>query len=146
MIFTNKNSTKPTIDVSIEGNRIEEVVKTKFLGVIIDNQLTWKYHINYISGKIAKGIGIIKKARKLLDKDTLISLYYSFVYPYLQYCNHVWGNTYSTYLNKLFILQKRVIRVIAGVNSRQHTEPLFKELCMLTVFQINVYVISEFMY
>ena len=146
MIFTNRNSQTPDIDLSIDGHQIEQVLKTKFLGVIIDNQLTWKCHINYISGKIAKGIGVIIKARKLLDRETLISLYYSFVYPYLQYCNHVWGNTYSTYLKKLFILQKRIVRVIAGVKPREHSEPLFKMFDILTIFQINVYVLGKFMY
>ena len=59
MIFTNKNASKPNIDLKIDGHKIEQTVKTKFLGVIIDSQLTWKFHINYICGKIAKGIGII---------------------------------------------------------------------------------------
>ena len=61
MIFTTKNSSRHDIDLNIEGHKIEQTFKSKFLGVIIDSQLTWKYHINYISGKIAKGIGIIKK-------------------------------------------------------------------------------------
>ena len=146
MIFTSKNSPNRKIDLSIDGHKIEQTFKTKFLGVIIDSQLTWKYHISYISGKIAKGIGIIIKARKLLDRDTLITLYYSFIYPYLQYCNHVWGNTCVTYLRKLHILQKRIVRVLAGVKPREHSEPLFKNLKLLTIFQINIYVIGKFMY
>ena len=146
MVFTNKKRSDPNIEINIDGHSIEKTFKIKFLGVIIDSHLTWKNHVNYISSKIAKGIGIIIKARKLLDRETLITLYYSFVYPYLQYCNHVWGNTYPTYLHKLHVLQKRIVRVIAGVKPREHSAPLFKHLKILTIFQINVYVIGKFMY
>ena len=106
MIFTNKNSTQPDFEIKIDGHRIDQTFKTKFLGVIIDSQLTWKEHINYICSKVAKGVGIIIRARKLLDKDTLMTLYYSFVYPYLQYCNHVWGNTFDKYLKKIICITK----------------------------------------
>ena len=146
MIFTNKNISNPEIDLKIDGHKIEQTAKTKFLGVIIDSQLTWKYHINYICGKIARGIGIIIKARKLLNQETLVTLYYSFIYPYMQYCNHVWGNTCITYLKKIHVLQKRIVRVLAGVKPREHSEPLFKKLNLLSIFQINVYAIGKFMY
>ena len=48
------------------------------------------------------------KARKLLDKVTLITLYYKFIYPYMCYFNHVWGNTYVSYLEKLFLMQEKI--------------------------------------
>ena len=56
------------------GHSIDETDHTKFFGVIIDSKLNWKNHISYITGKIARGIGVITKARKLLDKETLITL------------------------------------------------------------------------
>ena len=71
---------------------------------------------------------------------------YSFIYPYLHYCNHVWGNTHVTYLQKLHILQKLIVRIIAGVKPREHTAPIVKELEIQSIFDINAYVISKFMY
>ena len=91
----------------IDYERIGETCKTKFLGVLIDNKLTWKDHINYISGKSARGNRVIIKAREYLNKYTLLSLYYSFVYPYLTYCNQVWLNTNKSYLEKIIVQQKR---------------------------------------
>ena len=91
MIFSSKNKPHTDMNINIDGEIINETSKTKFLGVIIDNKLSWKDHILYISGKLARGTGVILRARKYLMKETLISLYYSFVYPYLIYCNHVWG-------------------------------------------------------
>ena len=146
LIFSSKNSAIPKIELKIDGHKIEQTFTTKFLGVIIDSQLSWISHINYICGKIAKGIGIILKARKLFDRETLITLYYSFIYPYLQYCNHVWGNTYITYLQKLYILQKRIVRIIAGVKPREPSAPIFEDLKILSIFDINIYVIGKFMF
>ena len=98
MVFSNKNASKPDLQISIDGHSIDETDHTKFLGVIIDSKSNWKNHIFYITGKIARGIGVITKARKLLDKETLITLYYTFIYPYMCYCNQVWGNSYVIYL------------------------------------------------
>ena len=63
MLFTPRNSSRSIDDIVINGIRIAEVTETKFLGVIIDNKLKWSTHILYIRKKIAKGIGILLKAR-----------------------------------------------------------------------------------
>ena len=146
IIFATRNFTRPNLNVQIEGHTIDETYQTKFLGVIIDSNLTWKQHIMYISGKIAKGIGIIKKARKVLDKETLVTLYNSFIYPYLCYCSHVWSGTSVTYMNRLIILQKKIIRIIAGVRPRSHSKPLFKELNIMNIENIGKFQIARFMY
>ena len=146
MMFSGFKKNKPSIKLNIEGEPISETIKSKFLGVIIDNKLSWKDHIAYISGKIARGIGIILKARKYLLKESLISLYYSFIYPYMIYCNHVWGLACKTHLDYLIKLQKRVIRIIAGVHPRTHTEPLFRKLNLLKCEDINKYLIGRLMF
>ena len=146
MIFSSKNKPHPNICINIDGETINETAKTKFLGVIIDNKLSWKDHILYISGKLARGTGVLLKVRRYLMKETLISLYYSFVYPYLIYCNHVWGLACKTHMNTLFLLQKRIIRIIAGVNRRSHTDPIFKELKLLKCNDINTYLIGRLMH
>ena len=120
--------------------------KTKFLGVVIDNQLSWQDHITYISGKIARGIGILIKARAFLNRKTLVTLYYSFVYPYLIYCNHIWGTSCAKNIKRLHVLQKKAIRIICNANPRCHSAPLFKELKLLNIWQINKFLIGQFMY
>ena len=60
------------------------------------------------------------------------------------YCN-VWGDTYVTYLEKLFLMQKKIVRIIQGARPRTHTKPLF-DAKILDVFQIDKYLIGKFMY
>ena len=128
MVFTRKRKIITDISLNIDGNLITEVSSTKFLSVYLDNKLTWKKHIDYITAKVSRGFGLISKAKKLLNADALLTLYYSFLYPYLCYCNHVWGSTYVSNLQKLIVLQKKIIRMISGCRFRDHTDPLFKNL------------------
>ena len=88
----------------------------------------------------------ISKARRYLNRDSLLSLYYSFIYPYLIYCNHVWGAAAKTHTRTLCTLQKRVIRIISGVKPRTHSDHLFKELKLLKFQDINTYLIGKLMF
>ena len=145
IFFSNKRS-PAKIDLMMDNERIGETCKTKFLGVIIDNKLTWKDHINNISGKSARGNGVIIKARKYLNKYTLLCLYCSFVYPYLTYCYEVWGNTYKAYLEKIIVQLKRAIRIIAGVPRFHLTDPLLSEMKLLKFMYINKYFVGHLIF
>ena len=145
-IVFSRRRTINDVYIKIEGKNIERVTKVKFLGVIIDSKLTWKEHINYISNSISKSIGIIYKAKKVLTRSTLIGLYYSFVYPYLTYCNIVWGRTHKIYVNRLFLLQKKIIRIVTFSNFQAHTHGLFKETEILNIFQITIYLVGIFVF
>ena len=146
MVFSNKRGSHDPIDIRIDGERIHEVLKTKFLGVYIDKSLSWKDHITYISGKIARGLGMIIKTRKYLNKSALMSLYYSFIYTYITYCNHIWGTACISHLNKLIVLQKKAIRIISGAKFRAPSAPLFSSLGVIKIMDINMYLIARFMF
>ena len=130
----------------IDSQPISQVSNTKFLGVYIDENLSWQTHIDHISMKIARGIGILRKARQFLNKATVLQLYYTFVYPYLSYCNIIWGNAYSTYLYKIVIMQKRIVRIIENTKFRAPTSELFNKLNILKCKSIFKYQVGQFIY
>ena len=146
MVFSRKKFRDCQINLNIDQKSLTQVHKSKFLGIVIDDQLTFKDHIAHVSSKVAKGIGIICKARNVLNKDSLLSLYYAFIYPHLSYCNQIWGNIPITTLNKLVVLQKRAVRIICGVHPRTHTGPLFEELKILNMQKMNRYLVGQMMY
>ena len=147
MIFRgNKKSSCHNLSIKIDGEKLSEVDKTKFLGVYIDNKLTWKHHIAVISGKISRGIGMIIKARQYLNKESLLTLYYSFIYPYFTYCNQIWGSTYITSQKRLITLQKKIICIISHERPQTPSEPLFTNLRVMKFSNINIYLIGLFMY
>ena len=98
----------------------------KYLGVLIDNNLSWKHHINYIALKISKTIGIISWLRHFIPTSILLDIYRSLIHPYIYYGLLVWGQTTKTNLKKrILILQKRALRLIFFINKREHAIPLF---------------------
>ena len=146
MIFRPKNKNDTNIHIAINGAKINQVYKAKFLGVVIDDKLNWSDHIKYVVQKISKGIGIIIKARKYFNQDTLLSLYNTMVLPFISYCIHVWGKAANTHIGKIHILQKKIVRIISGVPSRTHSQPLFDRLKIMTTLQLYEYFIGVFMY
>jgi hypothetical protein len=111
MIFRSKNiKLEVTNQLFLDGTIIEMVSKTKFIGVMLDDKLKWDQHIAYIKSKIAKGIGILCKARKILYSETLLTLYHTMIYPYFTYCIEVWGNCAQIHISTLFKLQKKMVR------------------------------------
>ena len=96
--------------------------------------------------KVALGIGVLIKARKVLRSESLKCRYYSFIYPYLIYCNQVWGFAYKTNIESIFILQKRAVRIILGVHTRSPSEPFFTTLTCLNCENIFKYLLGRLMY
>ena len=85
----------------------EHKQKHKFRGIIIHENLSWKPRITSICDKVAKVIGILSKSRRYLPSVTLKTLYYSFFLLYINYCNLMWASTYASYLEPLYLLQRK---------------------------------------
>ena len=107
------------------------------LGVIVDEKCSWKEYIDYVSKKMSKSVGIIRKVHKYLNRSGLFTLYYSLVYPYLSYCNIAWACTFPTYLHKLHLIQKRFIRIATSSESTATSAPLFSKSKILSIYNIN---------
>ena len=107
---------RQTLDINLVTNHctIERVKETVFLGVILDENFSWKPHIANVTRKTSKSIGIIYKASFCLPSSSLLTLYYSLGHPYLVYCVSAWGSTYSSNLKRISLLQKKVVRNISG--------------------------------
>ena len=139
MLFKGKNkSQNEQISLRINNDIIKQVSSVRFLGLIIDEGLTWKEHIDSVSKNIIKSSGLIAKLRHYANKNSLKLIYYALVYPYLTYGNLVWGNTYPTRLKKLFNIQKKIVRLICFKLYTDHSEPLFLNLKILNVYKITI--------
>ena len=97
----------------------------KYLGVMIDNHLSWKHHINYVALKISRNIGILSKLRHFVPPKTLFGIYNSLIFPYLSYGLVAWGQAAKVHLEKLLTLQKRAVRLINFAPFRSHAVPYF---------------------
>ena len=119
---------------------------TKFLGLVLDKNLSWSFHIDSISCKIAKSIGILYRARNYLNLDSLKNLYYSFIYSHISYVTLIWGSNYKSKLLPIHLLQKRALCAITFTDCRTPSRPLFQRLNILNIFEIVKLQLSELAY
>ena len=107
-----KKKVANTISLHLNNKRISETKSIKYLGVQIDSHLNWKEHIQNLSKKLSKSIGVICKFRHCVSSQILIQLYHAIIYPFLTYGCMIWSSNYTTNIKPIEILQKRSIRII----------------------------------
>ena len=114
------------VNIFLNGQNLEFVDFTKFLGVTIDSNLKYDKHIEEICSKLSKSLGIIYRIRDFIPYSCLRNLYFNLIHPYLIYCLPIYGATYNNHLQPLILLQKRAIRTISRAGYFDSSEPLFK--------------------
>ena len=145
MLFSFKRHI-PKLSIKINNIELEEKNEINFLGVQIDNKLSWKAHIVHICNKVSKSIAILRLVRSVFPKNILKMIYMSLVYSYLNYCNLIWGAAEYGTIEPLFKLQKKAIRIITNSYYLEHTLPLFKNHKLLNVYQVYVLNCILFIY
>ena len=130
----------------IEDIHIKREHVTKFLGVFIDENLSWKQHIEILSSKISKSIDILYKSRDVLSKQCLKELYFSFIHSYVNYANNACASTSKSKLERLYRCLKHAARVIYHKDWYIHASPLLNDMKALNVFKLCIFNILCFMY
>ena len=97
----------------------------RYLGILIDSNLSWKFHIDYICQKVSKTVGIIAKLRHFVPRHVLLTLDRSLILTYISYGICSWGHAAETHFHKLLVLQKRALRLMFFTDPRTHAVPLF---------------------
>ena len=140
-------------NIPIERKRV-----AKFLGVLVDEKLTWTYQISAIKAKMSRYVGTMYKLKNILPLKARLMIYNSLVQSHLNYCSLIWGTSSKSNIEKLFTTQKKAIRAIMPgyVNYfytdgilPAHTKPFFKEANILTVHNIilkNIFVFLNTIY
>ena len=118
----------------------------KYLGIRIDKNLNWKVHTDLIALKISKAIGMMAKLRHFVPLSVLVKLYQSLISPYLIYGISSWGQASQSNLEKLLLLQKRVLRLMTFSTKSEHAIPYFINLNILPVHFLYVESVSCLMY
>ena len=114
--------------LSFNGTEIEAVSDIKYLGLNIDQGLTWRTHINELCSSISSAIGILYKVRSFFPSSALKMAYNSLVQSKMLYMIQIYGTATKTLLNRVFVLQKRALKLIHGVNLRHSTVDLFSNV------------------
>ena len=106
-------------EVIMDNIPLKQVQKIKFLGVIINDKLTWDDHKKLVHSKICKTLGIIYKCKKYMDENDTIKMYKTFIQPYFLYGIEIWGHSIQSEKDILLKLQNKVVRILFN-SKRSH--------------------------
>ena len=116
----------------------------KFLGILVDEHLSWIGHINTLENKLLKKLGLLYKAKPFLNAKAMKSLYFSFFHSY-----NIWCSTSMAKLKKIFSKQKQAMKTIS-VTSLDYrnlkSEEIMYRLSILNVYKLNIYHIVNLMF
>ena len=143
-----KSKSVDSFKITIGNHVIQSVAKVKYLGVTFDKQLSWIAHIDNIIKKLSCATRIFSTIRHYTNKQTLINLYYSFVYPHLKYGVLAWGSANKTSLKKLQIMQNKIIRMMnfKHLPDRVKMCTLYKSMNILLINDVYELETAKFMH
>ena len=119
--------------------KLECVPNFKVLGLLIDNNLTWKTHADEICTKVAQLVGMLWRIRSYLSTEMKLLFYNSIVLSKIDYCLHIWGSAPSYCIDRIYKLQKQVARIVLNVERDTSSHYMFNKLKWLTIYQCIIY-------
>ena len=145
MIFTNRKiGFLPPLFFNFE--ILQQKSSHKVLGIILDDKLSFKVHIQSVCQKLSRSIAMINHVNRLLPIRVLKTLYYTYIQSHLTYCLSIFGSTYPSHLLPLFKMQKKALRSITNSEYDAHTAPIFKAHKILNLFDLIKLEIGTYMF
>lgn len=129
--------------LKINNNIIERVTRFNFLGLILNSNLNWNDHVDHISKKISKVLGVLYRLKDIYPIAILLNIYNTLIVPHFTYCLIVWGSkVYDGH--SLHLLQKKVLRIISNEDYIAHSEPICKNLRLLKITHMYRFTVWKF--
>ena len=152
--------------LKLANHRLKRVTEVKFLGVIIDENISWEPQINHLKKKLISSIIVIKRIKQFIPKNEYLKIYNSLFKSHISYCISCWGGISQNRLKSLFSIQKRCVRLLfvkelsfdhaeyyqTCARTRtytqhnteknfqlEHTKPLFNEMNLLSLHHLYIY-------
>ena len=140
--FLTKSSKDIQLYLTYDNTQILNIEDTKFLGLMINNRLSWQSHIDLIIPKLNTATYMIRSVKQLLNRETLMNVYFSLVHSILSsgiIFLGLWNHSKT-----IFKIKKRIIRIIMNVSSRTSCQNLFKQLNILPLQSQYIYSLMMF--
>ena len=119
----------------------------RYLGIVIDSNLSWKFHIDYVCQKVSiKDNRNYRQAQTFCSPSCTSHFIPLFILPYISYGICAWGHATETHFHKLLVLQKRALRLMFFAEPRTHAVPLFLETRQLSISFLLFEQMSLLMY
>jgi hypothetical protein len=118
----------------------------KYLGILLDENLNFNKHTEYICSKLSKAIFCITRVKTLLPNKSLVNLYFALFNSHLLYCINILGSTSQKNITKIHKIQKKAVRILKNAHFNAHTAELFADLGILPFDKLIVFHRALFMH
>ena len=147
LIFRSKNkSITKHLNFTISGQKINAVNKTKYLGIYLDEHLTWNFQLNQIKTKLSRSCGLLARLRYHAKTKLFRTVYFTIFDSVLRYAVQVWGQHRDQTTKEIEKLQEEAIRIMSFKGRSDPTNPLFKKLEIMKLKNILLYYNCIFAY
>jgi len=140
--FNMKNSKDYDLKLNYQGNYVKSSSNTKFLGLIIDDSLSWKAHTDQMMYKLNIACFVIRTIQAITSQETLRMVYFAYIHLTISYGIIIWGN--QPHSEKIFKIQKKAIKIITNSRMRDSCRELFKKLEILPLYSQYIFSLSIF--
>lgn len=145
-VFRCDDAVTSTCVIKLGNTNLTPVNCTKYLGIVIDSDLSWKNHIDYLYKKLLKFTGIFYKLRSRVRPHVLKMLYFNFVYPQLLYGIEVYANSCKSHLEKLTVLNNKLLRIVQNCSIRTRIVDLYRQYLTLPLPLLHQYNVLIFVH
>ena len=128
-----RKQVKFNFKIKIDGKKLIPSKYVKYLGILIDQHLNWNYHINLLTSKLSRAVGMLAKIRHYVPNETLRSIYFSIFSSLLSYGSQIFGMASNNQFQRLESLQNKAIRLIHFANFRAPVNPLYHQSKILKI-------------
>ena len=138
--FTTKNSKQPHLPaVFLADSILPHTSTTKFLGLLINENLSWNDHVKYLKSKLNSSLFILRRIIHNCDQNTAFSVYHGLIISLMSYGISLWGASSTNNLKDVLVIQKRALRYILSLNKKQSCRPYFKQHNLLTIPSLFIF-------
>ena len=134
------------LQLRLRNNVVEKVSSARFLGVIINENLSWKIHIDMIKHKMRAGLGAVMRIRSILSPKAMLSLYHSLLLSHVRYCITNWCFGNESKVQELQRICNKFIRLVFNLKRHDSVKMIMKQNGLLNIKQIYQVELAIFMY
>jgi len=145
MLLTSRKHNPASFKVVINNHNISPEDNLKYLGVLLDNTLSWKPHVQKVKTQLSRACGILSKLKHYTTLPVLKVVYNSLIHPYLNYSILNWGRASNSTIQPLIKLQNKAIKIINPINSGS-LEEHFQHLNILCLPKLYSFSVGKFMH
>ena len=140
----NKRNIITDSTINCDEKLIQFVDECKLLGVTIDKNVRWENHINKLCNKLSKSLYALRILKNTVTQDVLLQVYHAYFQSHLTYAVEIWGHAAGCFVDRVFVLQKKAVRIICGAPPYSSCRKLFPSINVLPFYALYIYKVLLF--